>query len=170
MKILLIVVGCIVLLVACVIVIGLLLPKSHTASRAASYKATPERLFALIAGPQNWRPDVLRCEVVADPAGRELVRETTRNNETITYEIVDRKPPESISRRIATQNLPYSGTWTYTLQPAGATTIVRITENGDVYNPIFRFVSRVIIGHTASMDTYLRALGKATGQEVQITD
>lgn len=170
MKVLLIVVGCIVLLVVCVIVIGLLLPKSHTASRAAAYHATPERLFALIAGPQDWRPDVLRYEVVPDPAGRELVRETVRDNETITYEILNRKPQESISRRIATQNLPYSGTWTYTLQPVGATTIVRITENGDVYNPIFRFVSRVIIGHTASMDTYLRALGKATGQEVQITD
>lgn len=170
MKILLILVGCIILLVVCVIVIGLLLPKSHTVSRAASYKATPERLFALIAGPQDWRPDVLRYEVVPDPAGRELVQETTRNNETITYEILNRKPPESISRRIATQNLPYSGTWIYTLQPAGAATIVRITENGEVYNPIFRFVSRLIIGHTASMDAYLRALGKATGEEIQIQD
>lgn len=170
MKVLLIVVGCIVLLVVCVIVIGLLLPKSHTASRAAAYHATPERLFALIAGPQDWRPDVLRYEVVPDPAGRELVRETVRDNETITYEIVDRKPPESISRRIATEGLPYSGTWTYTLLPNGGSTIVRITEKGEVYNPVFRFVSRFIIGHTASLDTYLRALGKATGQEVQITD
>lgn len=170
MKTLLIVVGCLVLAVVCVIVIGLVLPKSHTASRAAAYHATLERLFALLAGPQTWRPDVLRYEVVPDPAGRELVRETTRNHETITYEIVNRKPPESISRRVATENLPYSGTWTYTLQLNGGSTIVRITENGEVYNPVFRFVSRFILGHTGSIDSYLRALGTATGEDVQITD
>ena len=170
MRILLIVAGVIVLLIFCVVLIGLLLPKAHTASRAASYKATPERLFAFISGPQNWRPDVTRYEVVADPAGRDLVRETTRNGETVTYEILDRRPPQSIKRRIATENLPYSGTWTYTLRPDSGGTIIRITENGEVYNPVFRFVSRFIIGHTRSMDAYLRALGKATGEEIQPVD
>jgi len=170
MKILLIVAGCILLVIVCVVVIGLLLPKAHVASRAASYKATPERLFALIAGPQNWRPDVLRYEDVSDPAGRRLARETTRNGETITYELMDSKPPASVKRRIATENLPYSGTWTYALQSKGDVTIVRITENGEVSNPVFRFVSRFVIGHTGAMDAYLRALGKATEQEVQPTD
>ena len=98
------------------------------------------------------------------------VRETTRQGYTITYEILDRRPPQSITRRIATKRLPYSGTWTYTLQPDGTRTVVRITENGEVYNPIFRFVSRFILGHTSTIDAYLRALAKATGQEVQITN
>jgi hypothetical protein len=44
---------------------------------------------------------------------------------------------------------------------------VRITEDGEVYNPIFRFMSRFVFGHTHTMDAYLRALGKATGQEVK---
>ena len=170
MKIFLIVAGGIVLLIVCIVVIGALLPRAHVVSRAAAYKATPERLFALIAGPQNWRPDVLHYESASGPPGHNLMRETTRNGETITYEILDSKPPESMKRRIATENLPYSGTWTYSLQPQGEVTIVRITENGEVYNPVFRFVSRFIIGHTSTMDAYLRALGKATQQEVQPTD
>lgn len=64
------------------------------------------------------------------------MRETTRNGETVTYEILDGKPPESIKLRITTPNLPYSGTWTYSLQPTGGRTIVQITENGEVYNPV----------------------------------
>lgn len=170
MKILWIGGGCVLLVIVAVVVIGLLLPKSHVASRAATYHATAEKLFALIAGPQNWRPDVLRYELVPDKAGRELARETTRNGEAITYELLDGKPPQSIRRRIATENLPYSGTWTYSLQPNGAETLVRITENGEVYNPVFRFVSRFIMGHTSTMDAYLRALGKAVGEEIQITN
>ena len=170
MKIVLIMTGCILLVVACVVITGLLLPKAHTVSRAAAYHATPDKLFALIDGPQNWRPEVIGYEVVPDASGRALTQETTRNGETVTYELLDRKPPESIKRRVATPNLPYSGAWSYSLQPHAGGTIVRITENGEVYNPVFRFVSRFILGHTSTMDAYLRALGKATGQQVQITD
>ncbi len=96
--------------------------------------------------------------------------EITRGGETITYELLDRVPARSLKRRIATDNLPYSGTWTYSLQPNGEGTVVRITEDGEVNNPVFRFMSRFVLGHTRTMDAYLRALGKATGQEVEIKD
>jgi Polyketide cyclase / dehydrase and lipid transport len=168
MRILLIASAGVVLLILAVVVTGLLLPKRHVASRSASYRATPEHLFALITGPQDWRPDVVRCEAVPDANGLELIRETTRDGETVTYEVLDRMPPKSVKRRIATQNLPYSGTWTYSLQPNGEGTVVRITEDGQVYNPMFRFMSRFVFGHTRTMDSYLRALGKATRQEVEI--
>jgi hypothetical protein len=168
MRILLIASAGVVLLILTVVVAGSLLPKRHVASRSASYRATPEQLFALITGPQNWRSDVVRCEAVPDAHGLELIRETTRDGETVTYEVLDRMPPKSVKRRIATENLPYSGIWTYSLQPYGEGTVVRITEDGQVYNPMFRFMSRFVFGHTRTMDSYLRALGKATGQEVEI--
>jgi hypothetical protein len=170
MRIIVVVIGVIVLLVVCVVIIGALLPKRHVASRSASFRATPERIFSLIAGSQDWRPDVLRYEVVSRDGNREVVRETTRDEKTIAYEVFDSFPPKSIKRRIATDHLPYSGTWTYTLELRGETTVVRITEDGEVYNPLFRFISRFILGHTRSMDAYLRALGKATGQEARIED
>lgn len=169
MRILLMTLGVIVVLIFAVVVIGALLPKHHRVSRAASFRATPEQLFALIAGPQNWRPDVKQFETVPDASGRELVRETTRNGETITYELFNRKPPQSIERRIAAQGLPYSGEWIFLLQRENDSTTVRITEDGEVYHPIFRFVSRFVIGHTRTLDAYLRALANATGQQqVQI--
>lgn len=170
MRILLIVIGGILVLILAVVVIGALLPKRHVVSRAASFRTTPEQLFALIAGPQSWRTDVTHCEAVPDAGGRELVRETTRNGETITYEILNRKPPESIERRIATENLPYSGAWFFSLRSESGATTVRITEDGEVYNPVFRFVSRFVLGHTRTIDAYLRALGKATGQEIRIRE
>jgi hypothetical protein len=169
-RIILIVLAGLVLLVLAVVVTGSLLPKRHVASRKATYRATPEQLFSLIAGPQNWRPDVLRSEEVPGDAGKQFLRETTRNGETITYELLDRVPPSSLKRRIATENLPYSGTWTYALESAGEMTTVRITEVGQVTNPLFRFVSRFLLGPTQSIDAYLRALGKATGQAVEAKD
>jgi hypothetical protein len=170
MKIILILSGVIILLVVCVVAIGACLPRHHVVSRSARYLATPAKLFALIAGPQNWRPDVLREETVPDPGKRKLVRETTRNGETVTYELLAATPPTSIQRCIASENLPYSGAWTFSLQAQDGATVVRITEEGDVYNPVFRFVSRFILGHTGTIDAYLRALAKANGEEVRIED
>lgn len=167
MKILLIAAGCIVGTVIAVLVIGWALPQRHVATRSASYRAAPQKLFALIAGSQSWRPEVVRCETVPDSAGRNLQRETTRNGETTTYELLDATPPWSIKRRIVDKGLPYSGTWIFTLEAKNDMTTIRITEDGEVYNPVFRFVSRFIIGHTRSLDAYLFALGKATGQDVE---
>jgi hypothetical protein len=33
-----------------------------------------------------------------------------------------------------------------------------ITENGEIYNPIFRCISHYVMGYTATMDRYLDAL------------
>ena len=170
MKIALFVLAGILILSACVVLIGLLLPKSHVVSRSASFHAGPEKLFALIAGPQSWRPDVVHYEAVPDASGRELASETTRNGETVRYELLDRVPFVSLTRRIVTENLPYSGEWNFSLQTNGTNTTVRITERGEVYNPVFRFISRFVLGQTHTIDAYLQALGKTTGQTIEIQD
>ena len=156
MRIVLVVVVGVIVLVLGVVVVGAMLPKRHSVSRSASYRATPEQLLFLIVGTQKWRPEVARCETVFRGSGRELMQEMTRGGETITYELLESVPPKSVNRRIATENLPYSGSWTYLLERSGAATIVRITEDGEVYNPVFRFVSRFVLGQTRTMDAYLQ--------------
>jgi len=167
MKIVLSLVGVLVLLVAVVVVIGLLLPKRHVASRSAVLQTTPERLFGLISGSQEWRPDVKSCELI-EKDGKHFQRETSRRGETVLYEHEGSRPPLAIERRIASEHLPYGGKWSFALEPVDGGTKVRITEDGEVYNPIFRFVSRCVMGHTAMLDAYLKALGKAVGQDVRI--
>jgi hypothetical protein len=169
MKIALIVVGVLVLLVAGVVLIGALLPKRHVVTRKASFKASPERLFALISGSQDWRPHVKSCELITEGA-KHFQRETSQRGETVLYELQNSRPPLTIERRIATENLPYGGTWSFVLEPASAGTLVKITEDGEVYNPVFRFVSKFLLGQTATLDAYLKAMGKAVGEDVQPTN
>ena len=59
--------------------------------------------------------------------------------------------------------LPFGGSWDYLIEPDGTGSKLTVTENGEVYNPIFRFVSRYVMGHTATMDKYLAALAAKTG-------
>lgn len=170
MKGLIITVGAVCLLLLCALLIGALLPKRHVVSRSATYAQKPEQLFGLVSGSQSWRLDIARAETVLGPEGRTLLRETDRRGRTITYEMLDIHPPRKVSRRIVDRDLPYAGTWTYSLQPNGAATRLTITEDGEIYNPAFRFLARFIIGHTSTINAYLLELGRATGEQVIPTD
>jgi hypothetical protein len=74
------------------------------------------------------------------------------------YEAIESTAPRRLVVRIADPTLPFGGTWTYDITPAGQSCSLTITEDGEVYNPLFRFVSRFIIGQTATLDAYIKAL------------
>ena len=162
MKIALIIAGALVGLVMLVAVIGALLPRDHTASASARFRATPDQLFALVSGPQTWRSTVKQYEELPSEGGRKRWRETDSHGETVEYEVVESAAPRRLKTRIASEGLPYGGTWTYELTAHGDETEVRITEDGQVYNPIFRFVGRFIIGYESSMRGYLKDLERAS--------
>jgi len=146
-------------LLALIAIIGMTLPVQHTASRSASFKAPPQQVWDIISGPPNWRPDVVRYQELPADADHRMWVEYGKGGSKMTYEAVESTPPSRMVTRIADPHLPFGGTWTYEIVPAvdGGSTLT-ITENGEVYNPIFRFISRYVMGYTASMDRYLEAL------------
>ena len=164
MKWLLIAIVILVGIVAAIAVVGALLPKAHVASRSTRLQHPPETVWALIAGPPDWRPDVKSFEILAPRDGHRRWKEIDRHGQPITFEEVEAAPPKHLVGRIADTNLAFGGSWTYDIAPASEGCELTITENGEVYNPIFRFASRFIIGHTATIDAYLDALRKKLGE------
>ena len=164
MKVLLIVLGVLVLSIVAIVVIGAALPKRHTASRTAIIKAAPETVFALISGPPDWRTDLKEYSFF-DEAGRHMLRETDKHGQRIIYEIVESRPPMRRKTEIADKSLPFGGSWTWDVQPHSAGCALTVTEDGEVYNPIFRFVSRFIFGHTRTIDNYLAMLTEAANRQ-----
>jgi uncharacterized protein YndB with AHSA1/START domain len=161
-------VGVLVVLVATVYAVGLLLPKSHVASASARYAATPQQVWAVLTDPSafpQWRPGLARVELLPDVNGQRGWREYG-SDEPVSYRVVESDAPRRLVARIADENLPYGGTWTYDVAPAGSGTRLTITERGEIYNPVFRFVARFIIGYTGTMTAVLRALGARFGETV----
>ena len=164
MKFLLIVVAILVISIIAVVAVGAMLPQRHTATRTAKLKATPEQVFALISGPQDWRTD-LKSYSFFEENGRRKVREIDKHGQTIHYEIVQLQPPTLLKRTIADKNLPFGGSWTWSIQSQSTGCSVTITEDGEVYNPVFRFVSKFVMGHTRTMDNYLAMLSNALQED-----
>ena len=162
MKILAWTLGALAALVAVVAGIGFLLPVRHRASRQATFSAPPGVVFAAITKVEEfptWRSVVTKVDVITSAPEKPSWRETGSNG-AIVFVAEQVSAPNTLVTRIADRSLPFGGTWTYELTPAAGGTMLRITEDGEVYNPIFRFMSRFVFGHTATIDTYLRDLGK----------
>jgi uncharacterized protein YndB with AHSA1/START domain len=117
----------------------------------------------LISGPPTWRPDVTSYQELPPHEGHRMWRETDKHGQTISFEAVESVPPRRLVTKIADTKLPFGGTWVYEIVPAGDSCTLTITENGEVYNPLFRFMSRFIIGQTATIDRYLDALKAKLG-------
>ena len=168
MRIALGVVAGLVALVLTVVLIGWSLPVEHRAVGSATVAAPPGEVFDLVSGvaayPQ-WRHGVTRVEVLeADPAGLPLRFREDGSDGAITYEVVERSAPRRLVHRIADPSLPFGGRWTFDIAPAAEGSSMTITEDGKVYNPVFRFVSRFIMGHTQGIERFLADVERRVGQ------
>lgn len=147
MKWIWIVLGTLAAIVALVVIIGALLPVKHVASRRARFNKPPEQVWSAMSTGTS---------------------QAQFKQDDVNYEVTELVPNRKLVTRIADRNLPYGGSWVYEITPDGGGSVLRITENGEVYNIIFRFVSRFIMGHTATIDAGLRDLGKKLGEETKI--
>jgi len=161
-------IGVIAGVIALAAAVGYMLPRDHVAAMSARVNATPEAVWAVLTDPAGfptWRHDIKTVDVLpATPTGPSW-REHSSNG-TITYVVDVLEPQRRLIARIADTKLAFGGSWEYRVEPVSAAeTKVTIIERGSVYNPIFRFVSRFLMGHTATIDAYLRALGRKFGRE-----
>jgi hypothetical protein len=169
MKWLLLILAAIAAVILTVCIVGAMLPRKHVASRRVVLRRKPIEVYAVVrdfAALTSWRSDVPRVELLDSREGRVMFREETRHG-AVTYCLDEDLPGARLVLRIVDENLPYGGRWTFEFRPtADGATDLRITEDGFVKNVVFRFLAHFVFAYTATMETYLRALGKKFGEEV----
>jgi len=156
-----------------VALLGSRLPVAHVATRSAVIGAPADVVFNAMtdfASAPSWRSGLRSVTVSTDSTtGRQRVTEESSTG-TMTMEVEELVVPRRLVTRIVGEDLPYGGAWAHALEAQGNATRVTITEHGEVYNPIFRFIAKYIMGHTGTLDTYLTDLGRKFGTEVTLTD
>jgi hypothetical protein len=149
-------------------VIGALLPTAHVATVEAEYGAPADRVFATIADVQGgvaWRTGLEDVEILSAPDEALRWREKTSMG-TLTFRREEFTPPSRIIGRIDDTSQGFGGRWIYELAARGERTLLRITEEGEVYNPLFRFMSRYVFGHHRTLEQYARDLGRHFSEDV----
>jgi uncharacterized protein YndB with AHSA1/START domain len=158
--VLLVVVVALAVVIAVAALIGSRLPRSHRASGEKVLKAPPDVVWRALADVEafpSWRSDVKKVVRLPDRDGRPMWAEEGRSGRlTLAFERME--PPRLLVSRIADPRLPFGGTWVCEITPAPAGSRLTITENGEVYNPLFRFMARFIFGYEGTINAYLADL------------
>jgi membrane-associated PAP2 superfamily phosphatase len=138
-----IVAGGLMLVVAGIAAIGSLLPRNHKASRT----------LRLTLPPADVWPVLIQATEASD----------------VPVDVLERDPPRRLVTRVTEKEKNFGGTWTITIAPTPSGSDVTITEDGWVANPIFRFASRFIIGHHATMDALLKQVAKTLNEPAALS-
>jgi hypothetical protein len=154
MRWIVLVVGGLVVLVAVVAIVGSMLPRNHVASRTLRVRRPPQDAWTAIT----------QAMAASD----------------VPTDIVESDPPRRLVSKVKDTEKMFGGTWTVAVAPLDPSThttgsgqassgragaMITITEDGWVANPIFRFVSRFVMGHHATMDGMLKNVARTFGEE-----
>lgn len=157
-------------LVAVIAAVGSALPVAHVATRTIAINRPIDEVWGVLTdfrGQLSWRKELKTVELVAGTP-RETWREDT-GDDPISFETTEAIPPARLVRTIADSTLPFGGRWVYSLEAAGGGTRLTITEEGEVYHPVFRFVSHFLLDQAATIEGVMRGLASHFGEEPRIT-
>ncbi|HXN27502.1 MAG TPA: SRPBCC family protein [Candidatus Acidoferrales bacterium] len=161
-------VALLVLIILAVVAIGAFLPQQHISTRAAQFHQPPDAIWQAITEYAKfpvWRKDVTRVEMLPPVNAKPSWREFDNHGGSIPYEVMVMVPPRVLVVRIADPKLPFGGTWTYEISSLkDGSSLLRITEAGEIYNPIFRVAARFVLGYSRTQEQYLQALGAKFGE------
>lgn len=132
-----------IVLVAVIVLVGAALPRDHVASRSLALRRPAEEVW----------PVIMQATAASG----------------VPVDVVESDPPRRQVTRVKDTEKNFGGTWTITITPSSGGSTLTITEDGWVANPIFRFVSRYVMGHHATMDGMLKDVAKRFGEEPQLS-
>jgi len=147
-------VALLVLMIVLVWAIGSRLPVEHRASVSRTFAADVDTVWSRIDRVEAWPTwRDLTVEVLSPDSVR-----VDEQGETLVYRLY-RPGPHTLVTEIVTRGIPFGGRWTWSVDPGPeGSAVVTIVEEGEVYDPFFRFFSRFIFGHDSTIRGTLVAL------------
>ena len=170
---LILIAGVVVALILIVLVGGLMLPEEHHASRTLVSRQSPQAIWDAIndhAGEPQWRSDVASVVSLGERGGKPVWQENYKDGNKVALMTTESKSPNRMVRELTDLEGPFSGRWEIDIAATPEGSNVKITEIGKVSNPIFRFVSKYIIGHTTFMERYLNGLAGKFGEQARFAE
>jgi len=163
LRIVLSIIGIVVFLGLAAFAIGATMPLDHVVSISGTVAAPPAKVFAIItnvaSGP-TWRHDVKSVEILPKDNFRDAWIEDLGSGESMKFLALTTAVPGPNGkgeRTVETKEADYGGTWDYDLSPGPTpnTTTLKITENGYITKPIYRFLMGYIYGPTSNLKQYM---------------
>lgn len=147
-----------------VCMVGAVLPRDHVAEGSVVVPASADkvrRMLRNVTDIPTWRKGVSKVDAVE--GSPEAASAWTEHHNSGPLRLIHVRSAEGqlLEMRIDETGQPFGGTWLVELSPETSGTRVHVTERGFVKLPPFRFVAKFVIGHRASLESYLQDLNAA---------
>lgn len=152
------------------VILGSMMRPEHTGTRSVWLRTDIDRVWEVISNHERepaWRKDLKGVIRLPDHEGREAWKEISKTGQEIQLATTEKAEKRKIVRTII-NNRSFGGSWILELAPENAGTRVSLTENGVVFNPVFRFMFKVFFSPTSTIDKYLQMLGNYLGEPVEL--
>jgi uncharacterized protein YndB with AHSA1/START domain len=165
LRVILALVGLVILLGLGAFADGAMMPEDHSVTVTGTVAAPPSRVFGIITNVgagASWRPQVKSVEVLPKNNTRDVWIEDLGQGIKMKFLATTSTPVDSAGhaeRKVLLQDSPdWAGTWTYDVSPgpSAGTTTLRITEDGSIRKPIYRFMMAHVFGPTKNLDDYMK--------------
>lgn len=149
--------GTVVLGILAVFVYGALLPAAHSVTCRIRLRRSVEEVWAAItADEQPWRKDLVSRERGPDQDGKPVwVENSGRFRIPLRYEEVE--APSRLVTVVADPKVPFQGRWIYRLEIADGGSVLTLTEEGIISNPLMR-AAMAMARNTSTLVAYLSYL------------
>lgn len=157
MKWILLLVCILIVLIAMIYLIGSLMDVKHVATIERKLKMGSDETWIVLTNYKeytSWRNGIK--ELTIDSTNHWTEKNSHGDNVSYQLEVVDDK--RTFITRIINKDLAYGGYWEFSISPLQDGCLVKITENGEVFNPIFRFMAKYFFGHETTLKNYMRDL------------
>ena len=148
---------------------GMFLPKEHVAASSVTLSQPPDSVWAVLrdlGGYPRWWRDIRSSQPDPEAGDREVWIQTDVQGQELPLEVIQAVPPTLLVTRIADEKLPFSGRWMFEIGQSNGGSRVTVTEEGEVFNPVFRLAAQLFVGHHGTIDRCLQALGQRFGEQV----
>jgi hypothetical protein len=149
------------------IYLGSKLPAEHKASVTEVVPASQRKVWGLMTNIEalpRWRTGLRAVKPLPDKDGAPCWAEV-QDRMTMPLCADVREEPTKQVVRIADPKLPFGGTWTYLLEPAGENaTRVTIIEDGTTGPTMWRFMDRYVMHEDRQIKLYMADLQRAAAE------
>lgn len=154
----------ILVVAALVYTAGTLIPEEHTASRTILLSQKPHEVFQVIADyatMPSWNSNTVAVKQLDDSAeGNDVWRFEDKRGHYMVLEEVEKHAPTKLVSRIVKTDYPFGGEWVFELRKNEKGTLLTITENGTIANPLLRVFCRYLSGYDKGIKMFEEALQK----------
>ena len=157
-------------LILLIVVVGMTRPSHHVAQTRGKYDKPPMDVWRVVSDYDRWsewNPEIKSVTPLPEQNGRRMIN-VVGSWGTAPTVIAAWNPPSKLRTEMDAGS--FSGSWSYEMTPTGdGGTLLTITEEGDVGNPIFRAMM-IFHDNKATMRSFHAALAKRLGTSVAVSE